>query len=149
MTKTSARGRSAVEDVRHCGLRLVRRRGKQHGRRVSVSDFGKLDWTPWKLESTKRFPSDDQLSEWSAWTRLGNQLMRLSKEELIEMHGTVEHRYVDRLMGELAQTAEHWKFLAGMLETAYVRVAAAAVERQRRGKPFRVTTEAASRRLVK
>jgi hypothetical protein len=63
-------------------------------------------------------------------------LLQRSKAELIEMHGRVEHKTVDQLMATLAQTAEHWKFLAGIAEAAYVRVAAAAAERQRRGKPF-------------
>ena len=62
--------------------------------------------------------------------------MLRSKEELVELHGELDHESVDQMMADLARTAEVLKQITAMVETAYVRVLASASKREMQRKPF-------------
>ena len=63
-------------------------------------------------------------------------IMLRSKEELVELHGELDHESVDQMMADLARTAEVLKQITAMVETAYLRVLASASERYMQSKPF-------------
>ena len=71
-------------------------------------------------------PSDETLTACAVPSRMAYAVMLQTKEELIKMHGTVDHEHVDQMMAQLTQSAETLKGITCMLETAYLRLLASA-----------------------
>jgi hypothetical protein len=62
--------------------------------------------------------------------------MLKDRENLIAMHGKVDHEHVDALMADLANTGERLKELVQMVESAYGRILASACAAEARGIEF-------------
>jgi hypothetical protein len=129
--------KSTVQSVRRSGLELVPC-GKPKGKLASARDFAKLNWKPWKHPATKPLsPSPDSLEGLGVTARLAYATMLKSRADLIEMHQTVEHETVDKLMAGLFQAAEDFKALAKMIESAYARILAAGEQHALAGGEFK------------
>ena len=76
-------------------------------------------------------PSNDVLTSYGVGCRMAYAVMLMSRDELIAMHGRVEHKHVDEMMASMMSTAEGLKAIAFMAEAALTRVLAAAAAHEK------------------
>jgi hypothetical protein len=130
--------KSAMQSVQRCGYDLVPHR-KSRGKPATWRDIAKLDFTPLTrtadMKPNELIPADATLQSCGVPARLAYAVMLRTREELIEMHGKLDHDYVDKMCASFAGTAETLKAIVAMLDAAYLRVLASASARiVRKGK---------------
>jgi hypothetical protein len=140
---------SAVTRVKKCGLELVPTR-KTRGKLGTMRDYAKIDFKPWTrdpgLKKGEMIPSHEAISDHGVTCRIAYGLMLMTRDKMIDMHSTVDHKHMDVLMGNLANTGEFLKATAQMVETAYVRVLASASAARVRRRPFKGVNDKPARR---
>jgi hypothetical protein len=140
---------SAVSRVQKSGFDLVRSK-KRRGTSAKLRDFAKIDWRPWRrtpdMRPTELMPSREMTDRIGIGCRLAYGLMLRTRNQLIAMHGEVEHEHVDEMMGHLAETEEWLKATARMVEMAYLRVLASAAAAYTKGIKFKGVNDKPARR---
>lgn len=66
----------------------------------------------------------------------GYAIMLMPRDELIAMHGKVDHDHVDAMMADFAGTAESLKATVLMLDTAFLRIMASCAAAHKKGTKF-------------
>jgi hypothetical protein len=125
--------RSAVSAVVHnSGFDLVPKR-KPRGKLATWRGIAKVDFKPWTrtpdMQPTELIPSNATLQSCALPARMAYAIMLRTKEQLIEMHGKVEHEDIDNMMDDLSNTAEKLKSIVAILDTAYTRMLVSASAR--------------------
>lgn len=122
--------KSAVESARQSGLELVRKEKVAKKDLATPEQIAALDWKPWKrdksLGKTGLWPSDKEMVNCAIAARMSYAVMLMEKKALVKMHGKVEHKHLDAMMGQMMDSAEMLKGVASMIEGAYMRVLASA-----------------------
>src|ERR1700688_4477963 len=116
-TASKTKPKSAITRVVKSGLDLVPSQ-KFRGKRATMSDYAKIDFKPWKREpgmgKTELFPSDEALTSLGVSSRIAHATMLMTREDLIAMHGKLDHAHVDKMMANLADATERLKEIAHM-----------------------------------
>lgn len=136
------RQESAVRSVPQSGLKLVperNTRGEGAASLKQIAKIAKIDFQAWTRDPgmgpNELLPSNETLLNAAVPARLAYSIMLKTREQLIEMHGKIEHQQVDEMMAAFAAAGEKLKAIAYMVEGAYARVlASAAPHNQRKGK---------------
>lgn len=122
--------KSAVASARQSGLQLVPKEKLAKKDLATPEGIADIDWKPWKrdksLGKTGLFPSDKEMINCAVAARMSYAVMLMEKKDLVAMHGKVEHKHVDTMMGQMMDSAEMLKAVAQMVETAYLRILASA-----------------------
>jgi hypothetical protein len=143
---------SAVSRIKHSGFDLVPAR-KRRGKPATIADYSKIDFKPWTREpgmgKTELFPSPDLHAEHGVTCRVAYAVMLMTRDDLIAMHGNVEHKNIDRTMGALAETEEFLKGVAYMVNSAYVRLLASASAAIVQKRPFKGVNDKPARKAVR
>ncbi len=117
--------KSAVETAYQSGLQLVSKPKLPKDQLATPEGIADIDWKPWK-RGKELFPTDQTLRGCAVTGRMSYAIMCMEKTELVAMHGKVEHKHIDAMMGDMMNSAETLKAVASMIETAYLRILAAA-----------------------
>jgi hypothetical protein len=144
---------SAVSHIQKSGLDLVPVR-KGSGKVATMRNYAKIDFKPWKRDPSMKkgemIPSHDVISNHGVTCRIAYGFMLMTRDEMIDMHRTIDHDKVDEIMAHLADTGEFLKATAFMVEMAYLRVLASASAARIRRRPFKgVNDKPARRKAVK
>lgn len=122
--------KSAVASARQSGLQLVPKERVPKEELATPEGIAVLDWKPWKRDKSlakgQLWPSDKEMINTAVAARMSYGIMLMEKDALVAMHGKVEHKHVDAMMGQMMDSAEMLKAVAHMIETAYLRVLASA-----------------------
>lgn len=122
--------KSAVSTAYQSGLELVAKKKLPKEKLATPDDIADIDFTPWKrdpsLGEKGLFPPQNDMSGAGVVARMSYALMLMDKTELVAMHGKVDHKHLDAMMGDMMHNAEFLKAIAQMIEQAYLRVLAAA-----------------------
>jgi hypothetical protein len=139
-TASKTKPKSAITRVVKSGLDLVPTK-KFRGKRATMSDYAKIDFKPWKREpgmgKTELFPSDKALAHLGVSCRIAHATMLMTREDLIAMHGKLDHAITDQMMANLSDATERLKEIAHMTEAAYARVLASAAAAYKQGVKFK------------
>ena len=88
--------RRAVSQVKQSGYEVVPLRPSR-GKLATNRDYAKLTWEPWKAEKDGEFqPSDAALLKCGMPARFAYAVMLKTREELISIHGTADHKDIDK-----------------------------------------------------
>jgi hypothetical protein len=130
---------SAVSKVKQSGFELVPKR-KPRGNLATERDYAKIDWKPWKREKGMKkgelLPNAGSFERCYVPARFAFATMLMERKNLIEMHGKVDHGYVDKLMASFVETSEWLKGVVRMIDTAYMRTLASAAAFNQKGGKF-------------
>ena len=144
--------KSAVSLVGMSGLDLVRTR-KSRSKPATMREYATIDFSPWTrrpgAKQDEIFPSDETVKRLAISCRIACATMFKSREDLIAMHGKADLGHVDKLMAELADTAERLKELAQMVEGAYARVLSSAAAAYQQGVKFKGVDDGPKRKARK
>jgi hypothetical protein len=133
---------SAVSAVKRSGFELVttKESGKGNGKLATERDFAKIDWKPWKREKGMKrgglLPSAGSFERCYVPARFAYATMLMERKDLIEMHGKVDHGYVDKLMANFVETSEWLKGVVRMIDVAYLRTLASGAAFNQKGGKF-------------
>jgi hypothetical protein len=128
---------SAIARAHNSGLELVPQR-KRKGKRATIRDYAKIDFNPWPREKNgKLAPSAEAMQRFGVSGRIAHAVMLMTREDMITNHGKLDHKIMDQMMGDLANTAECLKEITLMIETAYQRLLASACAADKRGIKFK------------
>lgn len=134
-----ATDKSAVSQVERMGYDLVPHR-KARGKKATFNDYAKVTWEPWTREPDMKpgelLPKNETLLSCGPEARMAYAVMLMTRDDLIAMHGKVDHDHVDKMVASFAETAETLKAIVLMLDTAYMRVLASAAAAHKRGIKF-------------
>jgi hypothetical protein len=125
-TKPHRKG-TAMLAVRRSGLELVPiRKGKRKAKIASAGFLAKLDFKPWPKSNPPDKPgrSAEFMGELGISARFAAAIVQRTKQELVNIHRTIDHEHIDQLMGNLFESAEQMKAMANMLEVACMRLLA-------------------------
>jgi hypothetical protein len=132
---------SAVAAVKKSGFELVQTKesGKGKGKLATERDYAKIDWKPWKrvkgMKKTELLPNAGSFERCYVPARFAYAAMLMERKDLIEMHGKVDHGYIDKLMANFMETSEWLKGVVRMIDIASLRtIASAAAFNQKGGK---------------
>lgn len=135
----SNKQQSAVSRVELSGYDVVPSR-KIRGKKATLNDYAKVTFKPWPKPELKPGemlpPHDDYMRECGTIARFAHATMLQSRDELIAMHGKVEHQLMDKMMSDFVETAEELKSMVVMIEGAYQRLLASAAAAHKRGMKF-------------
>jgi hypothetical protein len=124
------RKRSAVADARQSGLELVRKEKVAKKDLATPEGIADIDFKPWKRDKSlakgELWPGDKEMINCAVAARMSYAVMLMDKPALVAMHGKIEHKHVDAMMGQMMDSAEMLKAVASMIEQAYLRILAAA-----------------------
>jgi hypothetical protein len=133
---------SAITKVPKSGLELVRAR-KRRGKPATLRDLQTIDFKPWARApgATKFIPTFEDWNFYGTNCRIAYGMCLKTRDELIAMHGKMEHETTDAMMAGLLETGEALKEIVEMCEGAYARVLASAAAAYKAGVKFRFAAD--------
>jgi hypothetical protein len=133
---------SAITKVPTSGLELVRAR-KRRGKPATLRDLQTIDFKPWARApgATKFIPTFEDWNFYGTNCRIAYGMCLKTRDELIAMHGKMEHETTDAMMAGLLETGEALKEIVEMCEGAYARVLASAAAAYKAGVKFRFAAD--------
>jgi hypothetical protein len=134
--------RSALSHIPRSRLALVpakRRKGRGSTIDERIDEFAKIDWKPWKRPRALGrgfYPTPKDMHYHAVTCRIAHGVMLRTRDQLIQSYSELERGNVDQLLAGLPQTAEWLKEMAAMVESAHIRMLAAACTAHKQGTLF-------------
>jgi hypothetical protein len=124
---------SAISKIQRSGFELVKRR-KTRGKLATMRDYAKADFKPLKPDKDMKpgelIPADKILLGCGVPARMAYAILLKTKDAVIAMYDRADIKIIDTLMVSMAEAAETLKVTVHVLDTAYLRVLAAAAARE-------------------
>jgi hypothetical protein len=92
---------------------------------ATMRDYAKVDFKAWKNPEGKLIPSDKTLARFGIPARLAYATMLRTKDELIDGMGRLPIVALDELLTHLSTAERDLKEIAGMIESAQLRILSA------------------------
>jgi hypothetical protein len=117
-----------VIDIGRTRLDVVPRR-KGRGKVATAVDLSKLTWDPWTREPGEMVPKDQTMRECGLSGRMAYGVMLMTRAELIAAVHKDPNLFLD-MEEDLAEAAQTLMEIASMLDTAHMRILAAAASEE-------------------
>lgn len=123
----SAAVKSKMSDVVRSGFDLVPHRKVR--RVASAAHYARVTWKPWKDVGESLIPDRETAQVLATNSRIAHAVMLRSKRQLMAGNKQLGEEKLDEVLASLFQTAENFKQLAHLVETAVTRMIAAEAAR--------------------
>jgi hypothetical protein len=122
-SKKKTKRKSAVTDLPKSGFDLVRSKPPtKKGKAATPEQWAALEFEPWtKGDKEKELFGGENWHRHGVSVRFAYCLMLMSRKEMIDLHGEIDHEQMDDLFANIASAAEFLKSTVAMMEAVTLR----------------------------